>query len=260
MNTQISVYVPRRLCGHRIGGGTYVVTDVENTVVHWESNGKEFKRPLDTFIHDPPVHIDIKDLGLSAQGINVLPRPDGSGIYDAFDIVGAQDYPYFPDWYHETLFMGTSRRWEGNEQGKALLTSKSKIHHIFRNGTILNTGDFHTERATDKICRSKNPHHQNIPVEMLDFAPCCTDLLWESISIRQCDRKIKGRAFERTHPSLSPYIAFTPPEDIDTNFDWAICVSLPITQFEVVKGNSYEDALKLLESLGNGIPYLTKDA
>lgn len=262
-----------RGCGERIAGGTYLTTQVRNGTVSWTVRGKDgtlkqAQRPLYAFVNDPPIPVDMKELSLAAQGMTLRQRtyPDGSlalnadgePIWDAYDLVGETFYPTFPDFFEETLVKGTSRRNE-DESEWVKMSIDSAVHYIFAKGTLVNVHLFHTERMTS--CIHDHEEHDVIPVGMEDFAPMCASLLWETITPKRGDTQGSGREFTRVRPGGLFYPAWRPL--VDPEWQHAICLTLPVTRFEVVKDEltgSHQSPLEILATLGNGIPYQLTEA
>jgi hypothetical protein len=100
-----------RACGRRIRGGIYAET-------HLSRHGL----PIEYFIVDPPITVDLAQLGLAAMGVQLIEvqgaddkrQPASDGVHHIFDVVGQEFYPYPADYVEETRRLGASRRLPAN--------------------------------------------------------------------------------------------------------------------------------------------------
>jgi len=74
---------------------------------------------VNSLVYCPALAVDIKSIGLTAQGVKILPRvmPDGSiyeahgrQVWDIWDIIGEKHYQYPIDFYQEVRHKGFSRK------------------------------------------------------------------------------------------------------------------------------------------------------
>lgn len=85
-----------RGCGTRVLGGVYVETMLG-------PNG----HPLECFMKDPPIALDVNSIGLSSIGVRIVEQ---NGTTYIFDRVGSQHYPNVADFIEEVRRFGASRR------------------------------------------------------------------------------------------------------------------------------------------------------
>ncbi len=257
-----------RGCGSRIGGGVYASTTVAQGRVRLivrTSKGelKQQTRPLSSLLYDPPIPADLDGLGVCAQGVTVRMRVDGMGqpilingepVYDVFDLIGAEHYPYFPDFYEEGYTDGFSRRFEGAQNWEKVSVD-SKMFFIFPRGYLLNYGELlRMGSRQERPCPTDDPDHLVIPEGMQDYAPMCISRLWQVLVPRKGDRPGVRQLANGNH-----YLHELMPEGFVPEWQPAICMWSPITRFEVIKdplGEQHKSPLDILSKLGNGLAYL----
>lgn len=101
-----------RGCGMRVKGGVYAETMLG-------PNG----HPIECFIKDPPIPIDVTALGLSHVGVKIIEQ---DGVHYIFDWIGSQYYPNVTDLIEEVRRFGASRRLP-NTLNFELLSPNSKL-------------------------------------------------------------------------------------------------------------------------------------
>lgn len=85
-----------RSCGTREAGGVY-------SEIPTGEDGK----PIEYFLIDPPIPIDIEALGITPLGVQLV---EVDGVYHIYDWVGENHYPYVADFAEEARHYGISRR------------------------------------------------------------------------------------------------------------------------------------------------------
>ena len=143
--------VPRG-CGEREPGGVYA-----------ESGLSPRGRPLEEFLFDPPLPLP--------DGLDLVNKPqlwqrtfasgepalgeDGLAIFDLLIWVGAEHYPYCPDYLEEVRRYGASRRLNPNLD-LSLLCRSSRM--ILAHPHVLNTR-WHEQRPPE-TCQKRVPGHE----------------------------------------------------------------------------------------------------
>ena len=89
-----------RACGRRFRGGVYAETRLS-----------EDGLPIEFFVVDPPIPVEISQLGLASIGAQLI---EITYTHHIFDIVGQEFYPYPADYVEETRHLGASRRLPAN--------------------------------------------------------------------------------------------------------------------------------------------------
>ncbi len=148
--------VPRG-CGEREPGGVYA-----------ESGLSPWGRPLEEFLIDPPLPLpDGLDLVNKPQvWQRVLPSGEpaldeqGQPIYDLLIWIGAEFYPYCPDYLEEVRRYGASRRLNPNLD-LSLLSRASRM--ILAHPRVINT--LWHEQEPPQRCGKHVPGHALLPIE-----------------------------------------------------------------------------------------------
>lgn len=219
------------------------------------------------FIIDPTWLVDPKkDLGLAAQGIRILPRPDGSNIYDAYDWVGEANYPYASDFIMEADNLdGTCRLIAKETPNLGMLTLKSKHFFGFPKGQIVNYDPLWDDYLAIMPCPIHNELHT--PKERM----WCTGLLWEALGRSAMEyypwgveRKIvipmpRGRDENgEKYPEAFRYSGAVEPEKMERKYLFGFCYWQPIPRLEVVYDpieGQHEKAIQALQDCGCQIPF-----
>ena len=81
-----------RGCGSRKKGGVYL------TVAEGPGG-----KPIEHFLIDPPIPVDLQQLGIGPRGIHLVER---NGVWHVFDVVGTKHYPNVADYVWD---VGNSR-------------------------------------------------------------------------------------------------------------------------------------------------------
>ncbi len=237
-----------RGCGKaRKVGGIYAVCDFSNHGL-----------PLSSFMICPPVKINPGEIGLSSIGIALLPRDsEDRVIWDMWDIVGKEHYPYFPDFVEEAIHLGTFSRRVPRSTDFTKLTRASRHMLVFPRGTIVN-GQEHYKYASQietwnklQLCPHDIDGHQDGSDDV------CTGMLWQSFPHGEHTQIIFQRNARREIPSGTDYKMFIEPDGANTEFDYALTLWLPITRFEVIDDpydGTDEQAIDTIKSSGTNIP------
>lgn len=211
------------------------------------------------------MQIEPEDIGLAAQGVLVK---EGSaygrkGHWDVFDWIGANHYPYVPDFIEEGRAYGFSRRIP--KSAPVHLLNKDSLHIIGHPRAILmNYKPFYDARDEMLATCPKDHdiHNEGVAEES------CLGLLWEAVG--QYDGKVAGEYFDREFPapadkldqdiplsaSRFSYEVRSPIEEPVWQF--GLFMTLRITAFEVIEdpaSDRDEEAMKFLEESGTNIPY-----
>lgn len=205
------------------------------------------------------------EIGVVPQGMRVLPRivnGVSTGIWDLWDWIGEDSYPYFPDFFEEARVYGTSRLVPKTIPFK-LLTPESRHLFIHARAIIEDPLPFLENRYHLKNCPSHIEYHDKPDIANGVFDHC-TGLLWEAVDVM----KKEG---ERDHPVALPrnrpegeaptcgYKACFPPFHTKVKWQSAVLAWTTIQQFEVVEDpidKKHEDALRIIAESGTNIPYM----
>lgn len=250
-----------RGCGTRVAGGVYVVCPMG-------PNG----RPLESFLLDPPVPIDMDALGLAPRGVQLLDR---DGATHVLDYVGAQHYPNVADFLEEVRRFGLSRR-VPRTLDFSRLGSRSRILIAHGRGWI--DGDrwpYYADgpggwsvpdhyplvgrhvRPTSWECPKGLPAHDGISARTFDLPMCC-GLFWEDIEGGAPAGD--SRAVERAMPSFA-YTARRRPDGVTPRYRPALVASFPIAWLEIVRdrdGGEHEQTAAAVRR--SGLPVRLEDA
>ena len=217
-----------RGCGTRTGGHVYSATAVSpsGTVIFQVTNGLWEEERLDWFNMCPPEEVDLKELGLASVGVQVLPRANSDTlIYDIWDVIGAEHYPYWPLFYDEGMRMGFSRKAQGIDY--SLLSVESRHVFIHPKGTIENFDELFDQRITDRMCPAGIARHN--AGEKIDF---CNALLWDAVGDPNPLRTMLSNEYKNI-PDDYIHRYHHWPKDFKPIWRPAIMMELPITSLEL---------------------------
>lgn len=243
---------PFRNCKTRKVGSTYMATE----------EGFFDNFPFSDFTLCPPYQIDASQIGLSNRGVVVAERPDGSGIYDAYDKLGWGLYPP-ADFFVEISHLGLSRNVD-NIMGPQvkLLTPDSMYFIVSDHGWINNAHTLFQNRVGLKDCPKDHEIHNNND----EIADMCIALFWEDMGHKPPNTKSREHqvSLARNRPPEEP--AYTTekyaywPEGHTSEYSTAIIMSLPAEALllEIIHDpntNKAEETANLLEELGSNFYY-----
>lgn len=231
--------MPKRLCGaSRVAGGIYLTT----------KSGAGGKSIAD-FLIDPPIPLTWQEqekLNLSPLGVNPreVEHTDGTKSYTIFDWIGADHYPFWPDFYEEVRRYGLSRR---------MAVIKSILGAFQKNGTYILVhphGHIIDPEAhiNDHILRSNacptRRHDQSVWLHMAETDNRhCQGLLWEAVDDDKDEEDpmvspitVGNRLVHRAGADFK-YKAWKSPRGVRPEFAPAIVMSIPLEycRFEFVE-------------------------
>jgi hypothetical protein len=236
MNALSSV---RRACGRRMRGGIYAETRLS-----------EDGHPIEAFIVDPPIPVDIGLLGLAAVGVQLIevesPAITMHGIHHVFDVVGQEYYPYPADYIEETRRLGASRRLPANLNGRSLpafsqLGPGSRLVLIHARAVIENFVDYPQPPRVQ--CPKGIDTHAISPLPEM-----CAGLWWHDLP-DQPDESGRSAAVVAHHALTvlrrieggTRYLGYPRPVEIVPSYQHGIFLSLPISNLAVIQGGDGKD-------------------
>lgn len=237
----------QRACGYRREGKPYITTGTE-----------PYGMPVEYFLLCPPFVVYEDQFGIAPQGISVVEASwrGAAGIYDAWDWVGMEYYPWVPDFVEEARLHGTSRLPQPNFPFH-LLSDESRHFFLHSKASIVNPTLPHDNRLFLRQCPKEIEAHAEQPQQVYDM---CTALLWETCGTNTNEEK---RVYDVTLKCgfeglmRVKYEAGAAPKQWKLEWQLAVFMWLPITSIEVIYSpdGAHEKALNLLEELGTSKPY-----
>lgn len=232
----------KRGCGKRQKGGVYVEVGL--------AGPGEDGVPLESFLVDPPLPVDLKAMGLTPVAVKMVER---DGIWHVFDFVGEKYYPNIADFLEEVRRFGLSRRLPKNID-YSLLTSESKIILVHRKAWIENVRPYYEDWQTlTEMYWNKCPNSDQSHAD--DYDEMCAGVWWQDIDPHE-HKKVpysgSDRIVEIEMPSFK-YTAALKPDDHLPGYDPAIFASFPMHRLAVVddpEGKTHLDALKAASDAG----------
>lgn len=229
----------KRGCGERQQGGAYAETGLS-----------ERGLPIESFFFDPPIRVNAEEIGLTAIGVKLVTREDGTT--DVWDIIGSQHYPNVADFLEEVKRFGMSRRLPATLDW-ARLGPNSKHVLLHARGFVANYHDFDVDRrhacprlaanhslvvrgatpeAADRYCPVPPTHELPFP----EHVTCCCGFWWDDVEGMTsgvptlCD----GTAGTREMPSFR-YGARRIAPETKRDYRLAMVAALPITRIAVIR-------------------------
>jgi len=204
-----------RGCGKRVRTGIYV-----------ESRRVTGGSPVEEFVLDPPIPINLADFGLTPRGVKLV---EWNGVYHIFDVVGKKDYKV-ADFIEEVRMAGASRRLSPTLDF-SLLSPDSRLYLIHEQAIITNFGDY--PQPPTVIC-PVDKHYVPLTNEM------CAGLFWHDFSPKDLRKTEIG--FLRDMPGGFSYAAHLRPDGVRPQYGgYGIFMSLPITNLTVIRGETPEE-------------------
>ncbi len=252
-----------RGCGQRVVGGIYAETNLSE-------NGK----PIEDFIVDPPVKVDVEAMGLAKIGVSLRPRggvDKDNVVYDVWDRVGGAHYPNVADFIEEVRSMGASRRLPSTLDF-ARLSPRSRLILVHDRASIKNAASMRrTEWDEDRnplaVPRFCPKHLDNHIVPVIEVEAgevlatvgnpeMCAGLWYHDVEggDRLHDPDKWPRAIERKMPGGFSYLASHPVDGFTRDYAPAIFLTLPVHTIAVIHGKNGEHENAMLRTLGAGLP------
>ena len=215
-----------RGCGEREPGGVYA-----------ECGLSPYGSPLEHFLIDPPTPLP--------EGLDIVNKPQlwedpATGITHLLIWVGAEFYPFCPDYIQETQQFGASRRVNPNLD-LARLTPQSRM--IMAHPRAINT--FWEAHMPPEVCRKHISRHDLASLTLLQLPPerhagPCLFKLWDLIP-EEAATAVLEREDERPfclRQIGSTIYQFHPTEEPVEGLEPGLFAALPITGFALIR---YED-------------------
>jgi len=253
----------RRGCGVRQQGGAYAETGLS-------SNGL----PLEAFLIDPPIRVDAEAIGLTAVGVKLMARADGSAT-DVWDIVGTEHYHNVADFLEEVRRFGMSRRLPATlDFGRLGPGSRHVVLHA--RGLLANWRDLAPERAqecprvaanrslivrgatqetADRYCPVPPTHELPFP----EHQTMCCGLWWDDVAGGAPAEGRADRLTSRSMPSFT-YAARRIAPDVARDYRLAIVASLPITRIAVIRADDGRHEPVVTAAAKSALPVALEDA
>jgi hypothetical protein len=206
--------------------------------------------PLEHFLICPPRRVNIESLNLSTRGARLMLRSDFD-VWDIWDYVGKQHYPYVPDFVEEGRRYGFSRRLS-KTLDFSRLTRDSRQIIIHPRGYIdcgyeyllshndQRLADLSTLTPWPSVCpQNFDEHNSRDPIDG-PHPEMCHSMYYEAIKPDpDTETTTEQPLFYRTRrrSSYIHYDHFVTPEGAE--FDWhtAIVMWLPISNIEVIEAD-----------------------
>lgn len=252
-----------RGCGRRKAGLPYAVTGSpqERGMVELDLAFRLVCPPWVPWTENP------SEIGLAAQGIRILERRDpagkGLGVWDIWDWIGENDYPYWMDFYREAQVYGTSRLIPTTAPYK-LLTPESRHMFVHAKAGVIDPLPILKYWQRFYPCPKEIEFHLNPDIEHGIYESCLGYLVE---AIGPYNKKNEGREItvelprnrDKDVPPSCTYKALTLPPDVTVEYYAGVFMWDTIERFEVVEDpidKKHERALKLIQDSGCSIPYI----
>lgn len=210
-----------RGCGtSRIAGGVYLEVGLS-------AGGL----PLERFLCDPPLPIDLEALGLSYHGVKAIPQGD---LWHVADGISLRDYPNPADFLEEVRRFGLSRRIPSTfDFGR--ITSRSLLLLFHARAYLSPPSPLY--QTAPPAAPFQCPTGLHDPA-LLDDSVCCAGVWWETLIGGDA---IPGSEDERRIQVRRPSFVYggrTPPMGYLPRYQDAIFARFPITRIVVVRDDS----------------------
>lgn len=222
-----------RGCGKRTKGGIYAEVPLDPNGV-----------PLEHFLLEPPVELDVEELGLSPIGVKLFDR---AGTTHVLDWIGEEYYPNVADMVEEIKHLGLSRRLP-KTLDFSRLGPGSRIMLVHRRAFVRNWRDLADDVVAGAFCpkRREEDHNSETPA----FVPCI-GAWWHDLDEIQVEGE-NGSSPRRVMPAFE-YIGWPRGEFKPEYGSPALFASFPIANLAVIndpEGKTHEAALANAEAAG----------
>ena len=237
MNAFKSVAVERG-CGTRARGGCYL-----------ESGLGVGGLPIEHFLIDEPMLLDVARLGIAPIGVKLIKRFDaalGREVTHVFDWVGSENYPCVADYVEETRRFGASRR-VPRTIDFSQLTADSRLILIHSRAWVANFDEYAAAWQYADAPTSDRPFprcpKQLARHELAEAPANCVGVYWQDLD-SGVPTSPGSRAVTRTLPSFS-YSGFTRPVGVTGNYRPAAFMALAITRIVAIRDRDETDSANL---------------
>lgn len=253
----------KRGCGERQQGGAYAETGLS-----------ERGLPIESFYVDPPIRVNADELGLTAIGVKLVTRADGTT--DVWDVIGSQHYPNVADFLEEVKRFGMSRRLPssldfarlGPGSKHVLLHARGYVANwralelarregcprVAGNHSLVLRGA--TPETADRYCPIPPTHDLAVP----QHETLCAGLWWDDVT--GGEPTLAGQAgvdVTRGMPSFR-YGARRVAPEITRDYRLAVVAALPITNIAVIRAADGRHE-RVIEAAGkSALPVSLEDA
>jgi hypothetical protein len=225
----------KRQCGYRKKGGVYLTVPTS-----------EDGMPLEYFLIDPPLPVDLEALGLSPRGVHLIEK---DGVWHVFDVVGQDNYPNVCDVVVEAKNMGVSRRCELPDYSK--LSSASRLVLIHGRAYIENYREYLERFSQQEVDDFRCPQERH---RIGAITETCAGL-WRHDVVEGIERDQEGRRdlVSRKLECGALYRCYGRPIDVTPEYKYAIFGVFPIGHLEVVRDpddQTHEEKLEKAQKSG----------
>lgn len=257
-------FIPRGCGEARIAGQGYL-----RSLKRKRDEDEDTGDPADFFMICPPFEVDLTELGISTQGMTVLPDPNVPNLYHVWDVVGSSYTP--ADFIEEDKQDGTSRLVPTPQIPQLDLLTPGESRHFFIAKASLVDPKLVYDRLDDtrvKMCPAGHKAHNELNGG--DLYQMCTSFLWETDGLLPKKNKRLHRVFmprwmaRKDDQYLWHYWINGWYKHWDKlEWIWAAFYWKPVDHVEIVKDNTDEakhtDVIQLAMKLGNGLPFILVD-
>jgi hypothetical protein len=209
-----------RGCGRRLAGAIYAELGVAPT-----------GRPVEDFLIDPPVKID---LDVAVQGVTWIER---DGVWHMADWVGSKYYPNIADFVEEVRRFGLSRRIPSSSDFSRI-TPESRLLMVHSRAIIHNVGDYRRSEFGPYACPQNIDDHIRVKVQ-----ETCAGMWWEDIEGGEPDEETG--AMIREMPAFT-YAATARKEGIEPDYEPGFFASFPVGRLAIVNDKERQDYIQSL--------------
>lgn len=210
-----------RGCGQRKKGGVYL------TVAEGPGG-----KPIEHFLIDPPIPVDLQQLGIGPRGVHLVQR---GNIWHVFDVVGTKHYPNVADFVEEARLLGISRRAELPDY--SVLTPESKLVLIHQRAFINNWQELFRQlsREEGQTFRCVSPYPE-IADRHERHKEMCAGLWWHDVEGMRDEEGSGCRIYGmRDLPCGHSYAGYRADCNFFPEYKYAIFGSFPLGGIEVVE-------------------------
>lgn len=241
----------KRGCGLRAAGGIY-----------FETGLSQHGRPVEDFLIDPPIAVDLKALGISDVGVHLV---EHRGRKVVMDVVGVEHYPNVADFIEEVRRFGVSRRAPVSFPFDEL-DARTVLLMIHRKAVIKNAADYYTRDASiDWTCPKRVDGHRSELVwreytayydgdDVEPLTETCAGLWWRDLPPMDATDTKPAKAM-RDMPSFR-YEAWRRPATIVPEYEYGIFAAFPITNVSIIHTEDRKRLTKAVDAVAQSpLPY-----
>lgn len=210
--------------------------------------------PLEEYLADPPVAVDVARVGISPVGIHAVEINTSEGPATwLFDWIGSEHYPNVVDFLEETRHFGVSRRAPGSLPWEKL-NSRTRLVLLHARAVISDPAPYYRTESRDNLpCRCPQiigwDHCQRRMPKEHEAGQQCARFWWQDVFNGDPVPDRTGRRVTRTVGDTT-YQAWARPVGLEPSYRVGMVARFPLPRVSVIRdreSGTHEDVFRRVQ-------------